>query len=268
VQTSDEQVKGSIIIGADGIRSYIGRCAGIRTRISRDDIGLGVQFLAHNHNYNNNCISMFLNQTYAPRGYAWIFPKGGNSANVGLCTVAACKVKLPELLNRFVHDVCPSDESAVLEKIIEAAFNKKKVLPASEWMKMKPRFLIGGVPVSRPLPLVVKNNVALAGDAARLANPLTGGGLAAAFVSGYYLGKLCGEIIMTNAPYTRLRLYQRFLNRALYSRLKTQYYLRKMIYDKKRLSKWLYWSLKLSSVLLRYFSGSFLHSWLPKIKGF
>lgn len=268
VQTPNEQVKGGIIIGADGIRSYTGRCAGIQTRISQEDVGIGVQFLAHNHHFNNDCLSMFFHQKYTPRGYAWIFPKGGNSANVGLCTIGAGKINLLKLLLRFVHDTCPSDESAVLEKIINATLNKKRFLTASEWLKMKTRLTIGGFPASRPLPIVVKNNVALAGDAARLANPLTGGGLAAALVSGYYLGKLCGEIITTNAPYTRLQLYQRFLSRAMYGRLRTQYRLRKMIYDNRRSKKWLYRSLKLSSVLIRILPKSLLYAWLPKIKGF
>jgi flavin-dependent dehydrogenase len=75
VHTRDKQVKGGIITGADGIRSYIGRCAGIETGISRKDVGIGIQFLAHNHNYYNNRLSLFLNQTYASRDYAWIFPE-------------------------------------------------------------------------------------------------------------------------------------------------------------------------------------------------
>ena len=53
----------------------------------------------------------------------------------------------------------------------------------------------GGVPVCRPLKETYADNMLLVGDAARVVNPLTGGGIATAIESGRYAGITAAQAI-------------------------------------------------------------------------
>ncbi|MDP8228109.1 MAG: hypothetical protein P9M15_01500, partial [Candidatus Electryoneaceae bacterium] len=53
----------------------------------------------------------------------------------------------------------------------------------------------GGVPVANPLKKPFADGVILAGDAARHCNPLTGGGIYTAIVSGHYAGITAADAI-------------------------------------------------------------------------
>jgi digeranylgeranylglycerophospholipid reductase len=53
----------------------------------------------------------------------------------------------------------------------------------------------GGVPVSRPLKETYGDNIILAGDAARVVNPLTGGGISTAVISGKHAGTVAAQAV-------------------------------------------------------------------------
>jgi flavin-dependent dehydrogenase len=109
-----------------------------------------------------------------PGGYGWLFPKG-DAANLGAGVEPAHKARLKPIVDRLHAGL--------------GARVGRKVLATTG----------GAIPVGGMLEcwgLLGETLVLLAGDAAGLANPVTGAGIAAAVHSG----RLAGEAAARNAP--------------------------------------------------------------------
>ena len=153
-----------IVIGADGVESRVGRWAGLRTALKLRDAESCVQFSVANVDVDPERIDFYVGHTYAPGGYLWVFPKGDGKANIGLGVVGteAKNYKAIDLLNRFME----------------------KSFPQASTLTM----ICGGVPVAKTLKKYTGEGIMLTGDAARMVNPMTGGGI----ISGMHGGKLAG----------------------------------------------------------------------------
>jgi digeranylgeranylglycerophospholipid reductase len=160
------EIKADIVIGADGIESKVGRWGGINTALKPKDIDVCAQFLVSNIEPGEYS-KFFLGQKYTPGGYVWIFPKGKNTANVGLGLLGSNSGKLRpiSLLQKFIENCLPQT------KIIE--------------------IVVGGVPVSGPIEKTIADGLMLVGDAARQSDPLTGGGIVNAMDAGQIAGEVC-----------------------------------------------------------------------------
>lgn len=164
-------VYSNIVIGADGIESKVGRWAGINTALKLNDIATCAQFLTTNIDIQNEYTKFYLGNCYAPGGYAWIFPKGENSANIGIGINGSKSnnINAISLLQRFFYThILPKSPRA---KIIE--------------------LVIGGVPVSGPMKQTISDGLILVGDAARQSDPLTGAGIINAMRAGKIAGDVC-----------------------------------------------------------------------------
>ncbi len=169
------EIKSNIIIGADGVESKIGKWAGINTSLKPSDLETCVQYTLTNVDYASDYCEFYIGKKIAPGGYVWIFPKGENTFNVGLGVLASLSdSKLPlKLLDKFITN-------------------------HTELRNGKPiRFLAGAVPVSKPID-TVKDNLLLVGDAARHADPITGGGLTTSLEGGKIAGETIGIAINNN----------------------------------------------------------------------
>jgi digeranylgeranylglycerophospholipid reductase len=169
-----KEVRAKIVIGADGVESRIGRFAGIKTHTKISDMECCVQFTVSNINVNSNACYFYFGQEYSPGGYLWIFPKGSDSANIGL-GIGGDKAKLRSPISYMNH---------FLEK-------KYPKVP-------KLTMISGGVPCSLTLSEIVKENVMLVGDAARQVNPLSGGGITSGMIGGSIAGEIAGKAIKQN----------------------------------------------------------------------
>lgn len=169
-----KKVKGKIIIGADGVESRIGRFAGIRTHTKISDMECCVQFTVSNLSLDSSACYFYFGQNYAPGGYLWIFPKGSDSANIGLGIGGdKAKIKSPiSYMNNFLGNKFP---------------NVPKLTMIS-----------GGVPCSLTLNEIIKENVMLVGDAARQVNPLSGGGITSGMIGGSIAGEIAARAIKEN----------------------------------------------------------------------
>lgn len=159
-------VKSDIVIAADGVESRVARWAGIDSTIPLKDIDTCVQVtLADLPIDSDTCYFYFSNQ-FAPGGYAWVFPKGEKTANVGLGIngLAAKNRKPLDYLNEFVEKYFPG--SSVISTTA------------------------GAVPVNKTLSEIVLDGFMVVGDAAHQANPISGGGI----TSGMYAGKIAGQV--------------------------------------------------------------------------
>lgn len=169
-----KEVRCKIIIGADGVESRIGRFAGIKTHTKISDMECCVQFTVSNISVNPNACYFYFGQEYSPGGYLWIFPKGSDSANIGL-GIGGDKAKQRSPISYINH---------FLEK-------KFPLVP-------KLTMISGGVPCSFTLEEIVKENVMLVGDAARQVNPLSGGGITSGMIGGSIAGEIAGKAIREN----------------------------------------------------------------------
>ncbi|MBW6458755.1 MAG: NAD(P)/FAD-dependent oxidoreductase [FCB group bacterium] len=160
----------AIVIAADGVESRIARQMNIHTALKPEDIEPCVQITASGVHMNEHALYIYVGTCYAPGGYAWVFPKAGHCANIGL-----------GINGKYATgDVHAKD---YLERFMERFFPDASVQ----------RYVTGGVPVTTTLKTLVRENLIIVGDAGRMVNPLNGGGITHAISSGIKAGKAAAE---------------------------------------------------------------------------
>ena len=165
----NSEIPCKILVACDGIESRIARFMGIRTTLALDDIASCVQFEMTNVEIDPDRIEMYFGNEIAPGGYAWIFPKGKRTANVGIGVRRPfAKKHAIEYLKNFIRSRDTLRNGSVIE------VNS------------------GGVPVGGLMEDMVSDNLVIVGDAAHQVNPVHGGGIAEAYIAG----KIAGEVIV------------------------------------------------------------------------
>lgn len=163
-----ERIYADVVVGADGVESNVGRWAGINTRLRPSGIEVCAEFLMCNVDIDKEHSEFFLSSEIAPKGYAWVFPKGEDRANVGL---------------GICGDASSEQHRAIdyLRAFVRSKFPDGKILAE----------MYGAVPVCGVIKESVADGLVLVGDAAWHVNPLTGGGILYAM----YAGEIAGEVI-------------------------------------------------------------------------
>lgn len=160
-------VRASVVVGADGPISTVGRSVGFRPHrtmfrmiTATVDGPLGDE------------IDLYFGHS-APHGYAWFFPRAFD-ANVGLGVARLPPdTSLDRLLDRFLrdHGWGPGRER-------------------TRWW----------VPIGPPPPSLVFGRALLAGDAANLVMATNGGGIPTAMLSGWLAGRAAARHVRSGAP--------------------------------------------------------------------
>ncbi|OGC93782.1 MAG: hypothetical protein A2W25_06625 [candidate division Zixibacteria bacterium RBG_16_53_22] len=187
------RVEGRIFIAADGVESRVAHMAGIDTTVSLQNIDSACQYLVDNIKIDRELITIFIGNEIAPGGYAWVFPKSAERANVGV-------------------SICPArsggqNARGYLDKFMARQFPESRIL----------KTMVGGVPkFNRSMPLTV-GNLMVVGDAARLVDSLTGAGISNALLSGKIAGEVAagyirGEADLPEYPRRFMQLKSRELN--------------------------------------------------------
>jgi digeranylgeranylglycerophospholipid reductase len=160
-------VKSDIVIAADGVESKFSKWCGIDTTVPLREIMSSVQYVMTDIDIDEHSTIFYLGNDVAPEGYLWIFPKGKRTANVGIGISGRKSGKghrAKDYLDKFV----------------------KKTFPEGKTIEYIP----GGVSVCRPLECTVADGLMITGDAARVVDPLTGGGI----YNAMYTGRLAAEV--------------------------------------------------------------------------
>ena len=182
------EVRTKVVIAADGVGSRIARWAGMNTALKLVDIESGAQFQMVGIDFeSSSTMEFYFGSKIAPGGYAWVFPKGEEMANVGL-GVLGSRAERPaiEYLQDFV-DKMPS-------------LRKGRIIEINA----------GGVPVGGPIKKTVKDNLLVVGDAARQVNALTGGGTDSAMRAGDIAGEVAAKAVAEgDVSEKRLNEYER-----------------------------------------------------------
>jgi len=151
------------LIGADGVLSRVGSWKGIDTRLGLNEIEVCAEYLLEDINVDTHYAYLIFGSCYAPGGYAWIFPKSDNTANVGL---GISPLKTKKRAQQFLDEW--------IEREFPEAKTKRKVF--------------GGVP-AKILKKFSGDDFFLVGDAARFTDPLSGAGIANGIKSGVIAGR-------------------------------------------------------------------------------
>lgn len=166
------EIKAKMVIGADGPESRVGRWGGLRTATKPKDMESGAQFEMVGVEMENPNALEFYFGSVAPGGYAWVFPKGDDIANVGLAVITTLTDKSAyEHLVEFAK-TCPTTKNATAVELN-----------------------IGGDPVGGIIKKISTDNLLVVGDAAGMVNPLTGGGIISGMQGGLIAGEIAAEAI-------------------------------------------------------------------------
>lgn len=151
------------LIGADGMASNVGKWMGIDTRLALHEIMVCAEYVMSNVTIDPYYAMFIINAESIPGGYAWIFPKSRNVANIGL---GISPMKTKKSAKHF------------LDQWVNTEF-------AHGHIKEK---IFGGVP-AKTLKQFSGKNFFLVGDAARFTDPLSGAGIANGIKSGVVAGR-------------------------------------------------------------------------------
>jgi digeranylgeranylglycerophospholipid reductase len=162
------EVKAGLTIAADGVESKFSRWCGIDTTVPLREIETCAQYLMTGIDIDAHTTQFFTGNEVAPAGYVWIFPKGEKKANVGI-GIGGDRGGKP--------GIRPKD---YLDRFVRKHFPEGKTI----------ELIAGGVSICRPLEYTVSDGLMIVGDAARVSDPLTGGGIYGAL----YTGKIAAEV--------------------------------------------------------------------------
>ncbi|MBI5670567.1 MAG: NAD(P)/FAD-dependent oxidoreductase [Chloroflexi bacterium] len=149
-------VRARLVIAADGVESQVARWAGLKTIPPLADYYVGFQLMLTGLAGRLNpahCEYHIGVDSIAPGGYVWVFPKGEDTANVGIVIAA--------------NQARSTSARTWLEQFVERRF------PGAGRLSM----VAGGIPVTGALKNMVTDGLMIVGDAAHQADPLTAGGI-------------------------------------------------------------------------------------------
>lgn len=166
------EVRAKIIIAADGVESKFSRAVVNIPTPSLGDLLSFARYFVNNADIDENTVSYCFSQRYAPGGYVKISPKGKRCASVSVCV-----------------DVTKSDERLCARDYLDKFMSEN--FPNSSATELG----AGAIFACEPLENLTADNFLIAGDATRLSNPVTGGGIHSAMYSGRLAANVAVEAI-------------------------------------------------------------------------
>lgn len=202
-------IEADLVVACDGVESRVGKWAGVDTTVKPNDLETCFQYTLGNVNWPDDYAEFYLGKKRAPGGYVWVFPKGNGEFNVGIGILASLS--------------SPGKAKALLDQFIDNHPGLKK--------GSQLRMLTGAVSVSKPVE-TVKDNVLLVGDAARHADPITGGGLTTSLEGGKIAGEvICDAVNQQQFDVEFLKTYERRWKQAFGQKLLRNYMVKEIMLD-------------------------------------
>jgi digeranylgeranylglycerophospholipid reductase len=191
-------IKASVVIAADGIKSNVARWAGLDTLARLKDTNTCYQYEMVGVELDEpGKLQLHFRGEVAPGGYAWIFPKDQDVANVGIGVRGGSEKSAKEYLDHFVKE--------------QSCLRKAKVVEVRA----------GAIPVGGPIKKMVADGLMVAGTAAHMVNPMTGGGMALAMLSGVMAGNVASQAVREGeSSARRLGEYEEKIDRVVGGKLR------------------------------------------------
>ncbi|MGE3062226.1 MAG: NAD(P)/FAD-dependent oxidoreductase [bacterium] len=204
VKTEAGEYEARMVIVADGVESYIGHKLGLETVCQLNDMYSCHQYIISDENINDDEIIFDFSPEYAPGGYVWAFPRGEKQANFGL------GINAEMMKNRPVES---------LKNYKEKNYPNAKIL----------RSFSGCVSVN-PLSRLYGERMLIVGDAARYADPITGGGIDNALRTAGFAGQVANIVLKEdNFSLKKMSMYNEFVEKDNWYSIKRQLQLKKMM---------------------------------------
>lgn len=166
-----ETYRARVVVGADGVETMVGRWAGLDTRVPARDMESCAQYVMNGIEFDPDAIYLQFGDRIAPGGYAWLFPKTERVANVGLGLVAL------------------KTDGRSARQYLDAWIARRYPRGA------RTGYTVGGVIVHTTIKQPYTDGVLIAGDAAHMINPLSGGGIVNAMKAGRLAGRTAAAAI-------------------------------------------------------------------------
>jgi digeranylgeranylglycerophospholipid reductase len=164
--------KARVVVCATGAESPLrNNVLGVFSKVNLIDSC--IQYEMTNIDVDADMIHIYLSDVLAPRGYVWVFPKGEHRANVGLGIIPQDK-KPGEYMKEFLK--------------LHPEISKGSILEVNA----------GCVPVGGMVKDMVANGFVLCGEAANHVNPIHGGGIKEAVMSGQMAADTIAECLKKN----------------------------------------------------------------------
>lgn len=177
-----QRIAAKIVIGADGAHSVTAKSLGVRASSARH-LGYALRGYYEGVAGLTEDLEIYYYDSRLLPGYGWLFPTGGQTANVGVGIYSGelhrSRRKLRDILDDFIASV-PN-----------VAARMKHAKPAG-------RAIGWPLPVSSAHRRTVFNGAMLCGDAASLVDSLTGEGIYTALVSGRSAARAALHALKTN----------------------------------------------------------------------
>jgi len=168
------EARAKMVISATGAESPLAMQAGIRTACPLGLVDTCYQYEMAGIDLEQadwpEFIHIWLGNGIAPRGYVWVFPKGNTTANVGIGIVPGA-VNPKVYLDRWIKSMPDIGKGSIVE--VNA----------------------GAVPVGGMLKDMVADGFIVCGEAAHQVNPIHGGGIKEAIISGQLAADVAAESV-------------------------------------------------------------------------
>ena len=195
IRTVRSEIRARVVIGADGWGSLVGRALG-NPPPRAENVAVAMRAYARGVRGLDRRMHFFINPV--GDGYGWIFPLGGDAANVGLGFITSeGRFDLKASFERFGQS-----RSFAHAFLRDATYHDVAAWP---------------IPLGPRAMRVAERGVFLAGDAAGLASPLSGSGIHHALASGAAAGRFALRALAHDR--TAERDYARWLVRRIGIRL-------------------------------------------------
>lgn len=170
VKTVHGEYLSKVVIGADGYASITARCLGINEKPEPIPT---VQYVMVGRNFRDiDAVRFYVANKWAPKGYAWIFPKNEKMAEVGV-GVRGAPAKL--FLDKFIQEF--------KEELGEAEIIDYRGAP---------------VPIGGLIEKNIVDGAIIIGDPAGTVIPLTGAGIHSSVAAGIIAGEVAAKAAMEN----------------------------------------------------------------------
>jgi digeranylgeranylglycerophospholipid reductase len=167
-------IHASVTIDASGFSRHVG----VRTELGEafHRYGYGAEYDMYAPNYPQDELFLIMGSKYAPRGYAWAFPRGNGRVRLGV---------------GVLHPDCDDDARAYLDNIVHdlpQLLDKFKDASPIEYHT-------GLFPSEGPLDRFSRDGLLLAGDAGGHGSTLVGEGIRFAIYSGQMAGSVAAAAV-------------------------------------------------------------------------
>lgn len=168
---NNKEIKGKIILGADGPNTLIGEKSGL----GKPKCGFGLQYEIETANTSfPDSLQFCFEKNLKNKSYFWVFPKK-ETLNIGIVDLAVRNLK-PDL-DLFIKKL---------------GLEKERIKETNA----------GLIPLYGPLDKFCNERILLLGDAAGHTNPLSGGGIPVAIFDGILASEIISKHFKENAPLT------------------------------------------------------------------